>query len=153
MTHPTGLAALVDRDQVQARLSERAPRAFEAEVGEGVDLVDVVIAGVCAEVTAVAGSGIAERPGPKLDLAVLTAVYGAAMEIEADLYPEQGRVTYLRERYEAMLDRLKNYVDPADDGNSDGVPSPIGNFPAPMLGLEEVIPVVNQPYGWDGTPW
>lgn len=144
MSDPTGLAALVDRDLVEARLTERAPRAFDAEVGEGRDLIEVAIISIAAEVTALVGSGLAATPGAKRDLAVTAIAYGAAMDVEGDLYPEQPRVLYLRDRYTELLERLRTYVDAATDGNGDGVPSPTGSFPPAQCYPDPA----SRPYGY-----
>ncbi|GAA4117428.1 hypothetical protein GCM10022215_18050 [Nocardioides fonticola] len=125
----TGLAKLVDHDLIEARLLERAPRALDGEVGEGRSHVDAVVVSIAAEVTAIVGSGLAEVDCPKRDLAVRAIECGAAMELEADLYPEQPRAVYLRERYADLLKQLREFVDEAVDGNGDGVPSPVGSFP------------------------
>lgn len=132
----TGLAENVTAAMVEAHLIGRPPGVLSGSP-ENIALFESLAGGITTEVVPLVGTD--PPASAKRDLAVWAISIGTAGMVESALWPEQqgpgdlGRARILLDRFQELVARLRGWTgDPDVDGetgDSDGIPSPVGNFP------------------------
>jgi hypothetical protein len=143
----TELAAHVTAAMVEAHLIARPPGVLSGSE-ENTTLFESLTRGITTEVVPLVGTD--PPPSAKRDLAVWAISIGTAGMVESALWPEQqgpgdlGRARILLDRFQELVARLRGWTgDPDVDGetgDSDGVPSPRGRFPAAQPWPDPISP-------------